>query len=853
MLAKRLVLCLAVLGSALLLMGTTVPPPDPPPSKVMWTKDGEYIILSTNFQGVFVVDIAGKHLWSIPRNAPIGDRDDPGNYGPALSPDGAQVLYVTFNKHDSMKKLKLEFNEDYEWKPINFIPIELLSPIFSALLTYPKITAAIETASVDGSEVRRLTVYKDLDGDGIIDRHTDVDPVWSPDGKKIAFKSNQSVYTEAENDPDVGLRLSIMNADGTDVRVLAPSVSLMASGMAADHPESRPPAWSPDGKWIAFVGWEKIEKKGEALRQRHVLYTVQPNGSGLTRIGETQKYGLLAWSPDGSLLAFVGLEVNEGGQNSDALYTVHPDGSGLTRISEILPDYEGYDLNNVRLASIDSLRIWSPDGAWLAYSRVDEEGSGIYVVRADGTDERLVLRGYGGPVSWSSDGTELYIEGMGFVVNPDGSNLRPLLGDNASAAEQLIFSSWSPDGSRLAVFAAPDSIRFDPMLYTVARDGTEKRVLIRGARRRLVAELSGWLESPRSVAACAEGSIVLDPIESPGLVEDCKTLLQARDSLIGDSYVNWSTVQPITAWDGVEVGCPSPLQVNRVTAWQGVEFWCPSPPRVIGLSLNMATGDIPSRIGNLSSLKKLDLSHSTLSGGIPPELGKLTSLRELRLDWSSIRGNIPPELGNLHSLRILSISHNYNLGGNIPPELGRLAKLEELNLPSNGLQGDIPPELGDLAKLKLLNLSGNGLTGSIPKEFGKLSNLKVLWLAVNALKGGIPPELGKLSNLKVLGLSVNNLTGTIPPELGNLAELEDMYIIANSLSGSIPPQLGQLKSLQALSVASNELSGPLPSELGSLSSLWALDISGNSLSGCIPIALSQQLKVLESDDLAYCE
>ncbi|GKV15125.1 hypothetical protein SLEP1_g25927 [Rubroshorea leprosula] len=95
------------------------------------------------------------------------------------------------------------------------------------------------------------------------------------------------------------------------------------------------------------------------------------------------------------------------------------------------------------------------------------------------------------------------------------------------------------------------------------------------------------------------------------------------------------------------------------------------------------------------------------------------------IDFSSNRfhGPIPKELGELKSLRLLNLSHN-NLTGQIPTSLGNLSKLESLDLSSNRLEGRIPQQFTDLTFLSFLNLSHNELVGQIPqgKQFNTFLN-----------------------------------------------------------------------------------------------------------------------------------
>ena len=223
---------------------------------------------------------------------------------------------------------------------------------------------------------------------------------------------------------------------------------------------------------------------------------------------------------------------------------------------------------------------------------------------------------------------------------------------------------------------------------------------------------------------------------------------------------------------------------------------------------------------------------NNLSGPIPPKLGSLTNLQDLRLSHNPLTGPIPPELGNLANLTQLDLGNNV-LSGPIPTELGNLTNLRHLSLSGNNLSGPIPTELGSLTNLQTLSLDATPVTGPIPTELGRLTNLRYLSLSFTNLSGPIPTELGSLTNLRYLSLSGNNLTGLIPAELGSLANLEDLHVYLNDLSGPLPPQLGQLSRLQALTLDRNpRLFGPLPETLAGLDSLEWLNILTTGL--CIP-------------------
>ncbi|XBI45488.1 hypothetical protein VPH35_109946 [Triticum aestivum] len=88
-------------------------------------------------------------------------------------------------------------------------------------------------------------------------------------------------------------------------------------------------------------------------------------------------------------------------------------------------------------------------------------------------------------------------------------------------------------------------------------------------------------------------------------------------------------------------------------------------PKVLDLSNNKFTGEIPREIGQLKSLLSLNLSSNDLTGQLPQSICNLTSLLALDLSNNNLMGPIPSGLNSLHSLPAFNISNN-DLEGPIP-------------------------------------------------------------------------------------------------------------------------------------------------------------------------------------------
>ena len=354
-----------------------------------------------------------------------------------------------------------------------------------------------------------------------------------------------------------------------------------------------------------------------------------------------------------------------------------------------------------------------------------------------------------------------------------------------------------------------------------------------------------------AATGCTDGTFVdtaTHPIVAGAnndLVDDCQTLVQIQNHWAANP-ANYSFYEDATGTT-LSLHMTHPLRTwgtQKINTdivgntWDGITVTSGRITRIdlrsIGANLGI-TGTIPTQIGNLTALTRLDLSKNRLTGSIPTQIGNLANLTWLDLSRNGFTGGIPTQLGQLTNLRELNLIHNQLLTGPIPTQIGNLTNLTRLNIAStNRLTGPIPTQIGQLTNLTVLNLYGNRLTGSIPTQIGDLANLTSLNLGANQLTSGIPTQLGNLTNLTILTLTTSHLTGSIPTQLGNLTNLTYLNLTWNQLTGSIPTQLGNLPRIRQLLLSNNQLTGSIPTQLGNLPNLTRLHLSNNRLTGLIP-------------------
>ncbi|XP_010547527.1 PREDICTED: probable LRR receptor-like serine/threonine-protein kinase At4g37250 [Tarenaya hassleriana] len=193
-------------------------------------------------------------------------------------------------------------------------------------------------------------------------------------------------------------------------------------------------------------------------------------------------------------------------------------------------------------------------------------------------------------------------------------------------------------------------------------------------------------------------------------------------------------------------------------SWHGVT--CDNSSHVTALSLPSSSllGSVPSDLGTLPALQRLDLSNNSINGSLPVSLFNATELRFLDLSNNLISGELPVSFGGLQNLQVLNLSDNA-LVGKLPASISSLGNLTVVSLKNNYFSGEIP---GGFRTAEFLDLSSNLINGSLPTDFGG-NRLRYLNVSYNRLSGEIPPGFAdEIPENASVDLSFNDLMGQIP-------------------------------------------------------------------------------------------
>jgi dipeptidyl aminopeptidase/acylaminoacyl peptidase len=247
----------------------------------------------------------------------------------------------------------------------------LAQPVWSpdgsrlAYVSFIEDTERAHLMLLDAAGIREITPLRK----GVADQS----PTWSPDGTTLAF----SRFTETRTD----LRSRIITrrlASGAERVLVSRSTGARLSAVGT-------PSWSPDGATIAYTH-SKLDRRAYF---RPDIRTVAADGGASRRLIRDAQSP--AWSPDGRRLAFASVRDRNGSRcGSDEcsyageLYTAAADGSALTRLTVNEGD--------------DAVPAWSPDGSRILFtsdrSLPEADSYEVYSVGADG-----------GCLTWLTNGT----------------------------------------------------------------------------------------------------------------------------------------------------------------------------------------------------------------------------------------------------------------------------------------------------------------------------------------------------------------------------------------------------------------------------------------------------------------
>jgi TolB protein len=263
----------------------------------------------------------------------------------------------------------------------------------------------------------------------------DAQPAWSPDGRRIAFRRLVNPGAAGER-----AQIFVVNADGRGLR------NLTAASCTASCLGNEEPAWSPDGKRIAFV--RSLGASPPARPRAIGIFVMNADGTHVRQL--TQRNGTFhtedrapTWSPDGKRIAFVSANTTFRPAGASTIYVINANGTNARSVRALPHAWPG--------AGAPS---WSPDGKRLLYSTYcvfgncgqPAVGAQLYTVALDGKSQRRLtsLSGNSLEPRWSPDGRQIVFvrnarvgpDGDIWVVGADGKGLRrvtraPVLGARA--------------------------------------------------------------------------------------------------------------------------------------------------------------------------------------------------------------------------------------------------------------------------------------------------------------------------------------------------------------------------------------------------------------------------------------
>jgi TolB protein len=253
----------------------------------------------------------------------------------------------------------------------------------------------------DGTRIRPVTQRPGPEFDG----------AWSPDGRSIVYRDSRRGINEDDE-------IVVVDAEGGERRNVS------------RHPANDwGPDWSSDGRTIVYNS-----DRGDGTPSG---YLASAEGAHARRIDTDAWVEYPSFSPDGTRIAFM----SHDGSDYD-IWVADVATGEATRLTDA-PGSDGWP-------------SWSPDGTTIAFASerddclhaaeeqpcwtADEPGEhhDVWIMDADGSDQRRVTPEYGHFVTWSPDGRSLLVSGYDlFVIRPDGTGRTTLVPDGGGIPDWI--------------------------------------------------------------------------------------------------------------------------------------------------------------------------------------------------------------------------------------------------------------------------------------------------------------------------------------------------------------------------------------------------------------------------------
>jgi Tol biopolymer transport system component len=284
----------------------------------------------SSIQDLFVINADGSNKVKV-------SESNIDNFRPVWSPDGSKLAYftnglgrhtiVTVNSDGTNRRtISTTENEWLSWSSDSQKLVYESEPDLQG-------NTEILTVNSDGSNLTPITEKS----------NTNHSPVWSPDGKRIAY-----LYRNVG-----GNDIYLINPDGSD------KVKITNSDKNSSY---QLPQWSPDSnKILTLDGFGMI----------NIINTDGINQNEIKLSGYI--LSLPRWSPDSSKIVFdLTYSVIDNTNQKSNLYIINLDGTGLMQLTDN--------------SSLNIFPSWSPDGKKISFI----SNSKLYVMNSDGTNQQRI-------------------------------------------------------------------------------------------------------------------------------------------------------------------------------------------------------------------------------------------------------------------------------------------------------------------------------------------------------------------------------------------------------------------------------------------------------------------------------